>query len=155
MIAVLVAQTNILNAGLKHFEALKIVPVFITFCKYLGLLAVVSTTKNLKNLLWQIGSCSCWVFGIVCWDLYTKNYETRVVVCRCKGRRQWRARSPFLDRLSRDFRTSVHLPLMSRGRLRIFEHCCTKGKKVRHERLRRSMTSDDIKLLSKGAQFTI
>ena len=39
MTTVLIAQTNTLNLGLKYFEALQIVPVFITFyqiCKYIG-----------------------------------------------------------------------------------------------------------------------
>ena len=147
MVTVLVAQTDILNSGLKHFEALKIVPVFITFYQIFGVIGGGLYYEEFEEftltnwILFPVG-CLISFFGI-----YILSMKPGSMFAGAKDEDGGDHARPSIDRLSRDFRTSVHLPLLSREDSESVS--IAKGRRSVVERLRRSMTSDDIKLLSK------
>ena len=151
MIAVLVAQTNVLNFGLKYFEAIKIVPVFITFYQIFGVIGgglyyEEFNEFELKHwILFPVGCfisfCGIYILsmkpGALCDsdnDVDKENLNSDDDTNR-------------EDRLSRNFRTSVHLPLLGRGDSEPIE--ISKGRKSLVGSLRWSLTSEDISVINK------
>ena len=155
MILVLVAQTNILNLGLKYFEALKIVPVFITFYQIFGVIGGGLYYKEFDEfttanwILFPVGCivsfCGIYILSMKPGSLFkdgNNNDDDDTDNLNDDGTSNDR-----VDRLSRHFRTSVHLPLLRKDDSESIE--ISKGRKSINSKLRWSLTSDDILLINK------
>ena len=155
MILVLVAQTNILNLGLKYFEALKIVPVFITFYQIFGVIGGGLYYKEFDEfttanwILFPVGCivsfCGIYILSMKPGSLFkdgNNNDDDDTDNLNDDSTSNDR-----VDRLSRHFRTSVHLPLLRKDDSESIE--ISKGRKSINSKLRWSLTSDDILLINK------